>query len=328
MKKSKIILSFVAMFSLILAIVGCSGSVSAAEAYVTIDINPSIELIVNEKDIVVYANALNEDAEILLLDLSLVGLNVDDAMDLIIGKAIELGYIDVDAEETYVSVSTTSDLAIGEQIKNRVMAAINLAFKNRVMMGKAQDKVFTEAFIEEAESYGVSPQFLCLAYSVTYVDDEITLESALTMDQQDLIDILKDAKEQAMNVLNTYKEEFILAREEIRNTYVPQIQAIEAQMETINAQIQASTDDTTALEAELAQLQTQLDELKVNLFQAMETLRLEYRAKTQEQVAIYQQLMEQRTSMFQSKVQSWIQNRDHRIKDIGDAIDQFQNSES
>jgi len=325
MKKSKLILSFIAVLSIVFIIVGCSGSVSAAEAYVTVDINPSIELVINNKEKVVYVNALNEDAEVLLVDLELVGLNVDDAMDLIIEHAIELGYIDTDAEETLVSVSTTSDTDLGAQIKERVMAAINNAFMTRAMMGKAQDKVFSEEFIAEAESLGVEPAFLFLAYNVTYVDDSITLDDALAMTQEELVTILQDARSEAKDIAQTYKQEFLAAREEIRNTYQPQIAALEEQITALEEQIAAATDDTTELEAQLATLEADLQTLKDELGAEMNALRTEYQAKTADLVSEYQALMEQRQSMYSEKVQQWIQNRENRMSQWQQAIENYQN---
>ena len=326
MKKSKLILSFISLITLVLVIVGCSGSVSAAEAYVTVDINPSIELVVNNRDKVVYVNALNDDAEVLLADLELAGLNVDDAMDIIIEAAIELGYIDVDAEETYVSVSTTSDNEVGEQIKERVKEAINNAFANRVMKGKAQNKSFTPEFIAEAEGYGVTPEFLFLAYSVTYVDDEITLEDALLMEQSDLMDILVEAKQAAKDLAQSYREEFIAAREEIRNTYQPQIEDLEGQIATIEAQIEAVGEDvdTTELEADLAALVDQLHTVHDQMKAEIDALRATFRQQTETLREEGHQTRDQLKQMYKDKIQNWRTNIDNRRSEMEDEIENFQ----
>ncbi len=328
MKKSRILLSLFTVFALILVIVGCSGSVSAAEAYVTIDINPSIELVVNNRDEVVYVNALNEDAEVLLVDLDIIGMNVEDAMDLIIDKAIELGYIDTEADETYVSVSSTSETDFGERVKNRIKAAINNAFLVRSMMGKARDKAFTDEFIAEAESYGVEPGFLSLAYQVTYADDEITLEAALAMTQEDLVDILKEARSAAKDLAQAYKQEFLQARAEIRNQYLPDIQDLEAQIEALETEIANATEDTTELEAQLAQLEANLQAVKDEMGGALLQLREQYQAMTQEMVQAYQEMEEQRQSQFREKVNQWKENRDRGNSDaVRDRIRTFQDTD-
>ncbi|MFA5007548.1 MAG: hypothetical protein WC509_08845, partial [Candidatus Izemoplasmatales bacterium] len=136
----KSIIGFAMAAILIGLFVGC-GTVSADDTYVTLDINPSIDLTVSGNDKVLDANALNEDGEVLLLELDLIGETSADALEMIIDKAIELGFIDIEAAEAVVSVSTISENAeLGETVRTRVKESIDEAFMNRGMMGKAMDK--------------------------------------------------------------------------------------------------------------------------------------------------------------------------------------------
>ncbi len=269
MKKLSYVLSFVFILATVFVIVGCTGSVSGADdTYVTIDINPSVELIVSPREKVLYANPLNEDGEVLLANLDLIGLPLEDAIDLIIAESISLGFIDVDSEETIVSVSTISgDLEVGERIRERVKESFNNSFMKRAMMGRAEDKGFTPEFLAEAESYGVTPGFLALAKSVVEVDDTILLEDALAMSQQDLMDIIHEARAAHREEAQALRDEFFAARQLIFDEYIPQIQALEAQ-------IAAATEDedTTLLEAEL-------DALKADFKAELEVLRDEFHAE-------------------------------------------------
>lgn len=256
MKKLSYVLSFVFILATVFVIVGCTGTVSAADdTYVTIEINPSIELIVSPREKVLYANPLNEDGEILLANLDLIGLPLDEAIDLIIAESISLGFIDVDSEETIVSVSTFSgNLEIGERIREKVKEGFNNAFMNRAMMGRAEDKGYTPEFLAEAESYGVTPGFLALVKSVIEVDETILLEDALLMSQQDLMDILHDAREANREAAQTLREEFFAARQLIFDEYLPQIQALETEIAAA-----AEDVDTTDLEAQLETLRAEFE---------------------------------------------------------------------
>ncbi|MFZ7133240.1 MAG: anti-sigma factor domain-containing protein [Eubacteriales bacterium] len=73
---------------------------------ITVDINPSIELSLNEENEVIATKALNEDAE--TLDLAvLIGEKAEDAVEKIVAMAKEAGFINVeDLEEDYVLVTT------------------------------------------------------------------------------------------------------------------------------------------------------------------------------------------------------------------------------
>ncbi|MFH0766678.1 MAG: hypothetical protein V1920_01145, partial [Bacillota bacterium] len=268
MKKITYALSFVFIFATIFIIAGCTNSISADDTYVTIDINPSIELIVSPREKVLFANPLNEDGELLLANLDLIGMQLEDAIDLIIEESINLGFIDIDSDETIVSVSTISfNSEIGETIRTRVKAHIDNAFMKRAMMGRAEDKGFTPEFLAEAESYGVTPGFLALAKSAILVDDTILLEDALLMTQQELMTILKDAKKANKEVAQALRDEFIAARELLFEEYIPQIQDLEAQ-------IIAAEGDTT-------ELQAQLDALRDEFHAELSALRDEFHVETE-----------------------------------------------
>ena len=75
---------------------------------VAIDINPSFEVSVNGLDNVVKVKAINEEAETIEVD-DLIGMKVEDAVDLIIQRAGEAGFIDIeDLDEDFVVVTSIS----------------------------------------------------------------------------------------------------------------------------------------------------------------------------------------------------------------------------
>ncbi len=71
-------------------------------AYVTVDINPSLELGLNIQDRVVAANALNEDGKKILEKLDLKELPVDRALELITEVAIQEKYITQDKKNAVI----------------------------------------------------------------------------------------------------------------------------------------------------------------------------------------------------------------------------------
>lgn len=119
--------------------------VQSVYARVSIDINPSIELAINEDEIVVAAYPFNVEAEEMNLD-KLLGMNVSDAIEKIIKMAEDLGYLDiVDATQDYVVIATYSEeestLDLDEDL------AQDLVDKGL----KAESIVFLEATDEEAD---------------------------------------------------------------------------------------------------------------------------------------------------------------------------------
>lgn len=85
-----------------------------AVTYLMIDINPSIELLLDEDNKVIDVVTLNEDADIAYNDLSIIGQSVTDATNNIINAAVEMGYINEIDEDQEVNLTVTSDITTKE----------------------------------------------------------------------------------------------------------------------------------------------------------------------------------------------------------------------
>ena len=113
MKKLSLVFTAVLLtLCMALSLVSCSGlTTPPAEeeelSYVAIDINPSLELVVNENDVVVSVSALNEDAEIVLSGEDIEGLDIEKATEKIVALCEELGYLN--DENTDVNFTVSSD---------------------------------------------------------------------------------------------------------------------------------------------------------------------------------------------------------------------------
>ncbi|MBU1144015.1 MAG: hypothetical protein KKH92_10290 [Firmicutes bacterium] len=341
MKKVKFMLSFVFMLFAVVAIVGCASSVSANDTYVTLDINPSIELIVTPREKVVYANPLNADGEVLLEELDLIGLDLDDAIALIIQTATELGYIDVESEETIVSVTAVSnDPEIGEKIRTQVKEHVNNAFKDRLMMGRAEDKGFTPEFLAEAEGYGVTPGFLRMAYSVVENNDEILLGDALLLTVQELQALLREAKEAHKEVVFALRTEFFEDRQTIIDEYKPQIEALEASIVTANEEIaalelelaEALEADQPAIQAELdlalenlVTLEADLEAIKTLFHDEMSVLRNEFHDQSEVLRAEIKEMFQHRKEINEEKVQQFMNQMQERKEEMKEKVEEYQN---
>ena len=89
-----------------------------APTYMSIDINPSFGIEVDEDGVVVSVEALNEDAVIVLLDTDLVGKTVEEVFTTIVSLAKELGYL---KEDGTVNVVMSNEFkAVEEAIATRV----------------------------------------------------------------------------------------------------------------------------------------------------------------------------------------------------------------
>lgn len=305
------LLSFSLILAGLLALFACGPSLNASDAYVTIDINPSIELVVSPRNKVVYANALNEDAEILLSAIDVIGMDLEEAIDLIIETAIELGFIDVAEEGIDVQVVTLASEAIRARIHQLVKARINRAFEQRGVMGRAIDKAFPEALVEEADAYGVTPGLLLMAKSVLLVSDDYVLEELLELDMNELMDILKGFRDEQRQIAVQLRENFLAERDALRAIYQPQIQALEEQLEQEGA-------DTEAIQSEI-------DALKETFSAELDALRNSYLDQAQlirEQV---QSIAEQRRAMHHEAMEAFRNQMQARRQQMIERIKEYQN---
>jgi hypothetical protein len=327
MKKNfKLLITFLFVLSVGLLVVGCTDLNAAEDAYVTVDINPSVELIVTPRDKVIYANPLNEDGELLLLNLTLVGLNLDEALELIIDEAIALGFIDVDSEEpAIVSIDVISkNSELGEKVRTQAKEKINNAFVDRAMVGRAEDKGFVPEFLAEAESYGVTPGFLRLAKSAIEVDDLLTLEEAVLLTQEELMDILKEARQANQEVRHQLREEFHTQRQLIFDEFHPQIAVLEEEIAVLEALIEAGEGDLEAYQVELDEKLAALEALVTEFRQQMTALRTQFHEDSE---ALRAQMMLQKEVLREAlrpHVQEFLDQREQRREDMMDQINDFQ----
>ena len=327
MKKNfKLLITFLFVLSIGLLVVGCTDLNAAEDAYVTVDINPSVELIVTPRDKVIYANPLNEDGELLLLNLTLVGLNLDEALELIIDEAIALGFIDVDSEEpAIVSIDVISkNSELGEKVRTQAKEKINNAFVDRAMVGRAEDKGFVPEFLAEAESYSVTPGFLRLAKSAIEVDDLLTLEEAVLLTQEELMDILKEARQANQEVRHQLREEFHAQRQLIFDEFHPQIAVLEEEIAVLEALIEAGEGDLEAYQIELDEKLAALEALVTEFRQQMTALRTQFHEDSE---ALRAQMMLQKEVLREAlrpHVQEFLDQREQRREDMMDQINDFQ----
>lgn len=103
----------VCLFSVL--VISCGGNNQEVETRVQVDLNPSVEFILNKNDKVISATALNKDGEVIIFDEKFEGLNIEEAINKFINIANQTGYVDINKEENTITISVDS---IKEDVKN------------------------------------------------------------------------------------------------------------------------------------------------------------------------------------------------------------------
>lgn len=188
------------------ALVACNlaGTPEDSTAYVSLDINPAIELIVDGENNVVSVRGENEDGQVLLYEeTGIIGANVNDAIKKITDLAIKYGYLD--ENNSVVDTLVSSD---NEKFAKEVLANVNstvTATASDLGLSVTTDGEGAYSLVRQMNEIkkefpnnkavqNASVEKFRLALSVSETG-EITIDAALELDEAELIATLQTATE-------------------------------------------------------------------------------------------------------------------------------------
>ena len=90
-KKISIFLLF--LFTMLIMVSCGDNKESSVRNYVTLEINPSVEMILDDEKKVVTINGLNDDGKMLIVDEELIGKDISEVVNMLIEQARTLGYL-------------------------------------------------------------------------------------------------------------------------------------------------------------------------------------------------------------------------------------------
>ena len=159
-------------------------------AYVSMDINPSVELGVNSFDKVVSVEAYNEDGKKILEGTNLINTDVSDAVSTVISNAISDGYISKDVTTTAavaVEITTSTDK---EKVATKLNESLKEAADKTLDDNNVDAEVETEkvalARRDEARKLGITPGKLNLIQKLQALDSTITVEDYKSSSVKDI----------------------------------------------------------------------------------------------------------------------------------------------
>lgn len=149
--------AFVMLFGVLAGVLVYTGN-NAVASVVSIDVNPSIEMKLNKKDVVVEIKALNEDGQKILGNMDLVGTDVEVALNALIGSMITNGYIDELANSVLVSVdngNADKNAALREKLNAIISGLITTENAEGAVIALQIDKNDTDS-ASLADKLGIS----------------------------------------------------------------------------------------------------------------------------------------------------------------------------
>mgnify|MGYP002542489664 CR=1 FL=1 len=133
------------------------GSRFSVASTVSLDVNPSIEIQVNEKEHVLQVNPKNEDGRKVVGNMDFSGSSLDVTVNALIGSMLRNGYLNENANSILVSVDS-ADQVKGAALRDRLAGEINSLLQTDSFSGAvlSQTVAADDSLQQLADEYGIS----------------------------------------------------------------------------------------------------------------------------------------------------------------------------
>ncbi len=194
-----------------------NGGKTAAESYVAMDINPSVEFVLDKNDQVISVRAANKDAEVLLYGAEgIIGAKIKDASERISELAIEYGYLSSTNDSVGVTVSGKTEDAEG-----KILSQIDAGFKASCDKAGLQIRIEREGgfllngqleklkaqYPDNADIQALTAGKYRLILAAMKIDKTLTLERAAAMSAKELSGVLYNNERYHLEVVSDRMEE-------------------------------------------------------------------------------------------------------------------------
>ncbi len=157
------------------------------ESVITLDVNPSIEIDVDQTDTVTAVTPLNDDARIVIGSMELEGSSLEVAVNALIGSMLQNGYLDELRNSILVSV-TDGDAARASTLQSSVAGMIETALGSGGIEGSVLSQTVTpdSGITELAASYNITEGKAALISKLVAADPTLTVESLVSLSVNDI----------------------------------------------------------------------------------------------------------------------------------------------
>ena len=145
MKKITALILSLTLLLGITALVGCGDTASEPKegtvTRLTIDINPSVELMVDDQNKVIAVTALNDDGAILISGETFIGKTPEEAVELAVSVAADTGYLikgEVSADENTVKISVSGNDAYAKSLAEKIETKAKAVMDDLDLKGKIE----------------------------------------------------------------------------------------------------------------------------------------------------------------------------------------------
>ena len=195
MIKLQKISQFLLVLVTLMFISACGRNKAPESTRITIDLNPSFEVIIDEEENVVSITALNDDASVLLYGEVIVGMNIEDATNKVITLCAEMGYV-TSSSLANVKISVSGD----NRFKKNLQKSIAKEISNTL------EDFDIKASVEKIDSLKLD-----LLKELVLENSILSQEEVDLMSEQELINALKVNRIETQELLNEEMRKYYFA---------------------------------------------------------------------------------------------------------------------
>jgi hypothetical protein len=243
---------FITLYAIILMVTNPSAT-SNGTTFIAIDINPSIEFIVDEEQNVISFYLVNEDAMTVVGDTSYLGLPYDKAMHQFMTAALETGFIDIQSMDNEIIITVTND----QEVTNSALAyqaqqhAQDFLMEQKIGGAVINGALIDDALIDLADEYGISVGKARLIKAIVMIEKSVDFEDYTNQPMPSLLNTLTNGHQAQMSFFEEHDQAQAMLRHQAR---------YRATMETLNhhqSQLNKGSIDTPNYERILNRILTE-----------------------------------------------------------------------
>lgn len=186
----------------VIAIIGLTQFNNKVYSLIALDVNPSLMIELDKKDNVVNVITNNTDAEMIIGNMDLIGVDSNVAINAIIGSMVIHGYINESSNSLLLSIQS-NDLIKQEELRTRYTQVIIDLLSSSTINGSVMSQVLVLSQDAEdlSEQLGISEAKAELILSIAAIDPRVIVEDLSLLSINDL-NILLEAKNYAIDHIN------------------------------------------------------------------------------------------------------------------------------
>lgn len=177
--------------------------IAAPDARIYLDVNPSLTIEVDKDEKVMNVTADNADGELILEGMDLKNVDVDVAINALIGSMVKNGYLS-EAKNFILMTVEGNDPEKTEALRARLENAIDQSMQSMIGSSAVFDQVadIDDDTIDLAEQYDITPGKAFLIGQLTEADPQLDYDTLAGMTIAQLYDYLKTEGVDLRSILN------------------------------------------------------------------------------------------------------------------------------